>query len=78
MNLFVRDMELLTGSILELAALAEERIHAAIRSLCDRKPDVARQVVRGMRSSTGWRSASSRIVSGCWSCTTRWPATSVA
>jgi phosphate transport system protein len=47
MNLFVRDMELLTGSILERAAIVEEGTHAAIRSLCDRKPDVAQQVVRG-------------------------------
>ena len=46
-NLFVRDMEPLTGSILELATLVEERIDAAVRSLCDRKPDVAQQVVRG-------------------------------
>ena len=47
MKPFVRDMGLLTGSILELAALAEERIHAAIRSLCDRKPEAAQRVVRG-------------------------------
>lgn len=47
MNLFARDMERLTGATLELAALVEEMIRSAIRSLCDRDAALAQQVVRG-------------------------------
>ncbi|MBX6313965.1 MAG: phosphate signaling complex protein PhoU [Isosphaeraceae bacterium] len=49
MNLFVRDMERLTEAVLKLAGLVEEMIQAAIRSLCDRKPDLAQRVIRGDR-----------------------------
>lgn len=46
MNLFARDMDRLAESTLRLAALVEEMIHGAIRSLCDRQPEIARKVIR--------------------------------
>lgn len=47
MRLFERDLEQITAELLRLAALVEERIGAAIRSLCDRRPDLADSVIRG-------------------------------
>lgn len=46
-SLFVRDMERLTGVVMKLAALVEEMIQTAVRSLCDHRPDLAHQVIRG-------------------------------
>ncbi|QDV37630.1 phosphate signaling complex protein PhoU [Tautonia plasticadhaerens] len=47
MRAFEQELERITASLLRLAALAEERVADAIRSLCDRSPDLADAVIRG-------------------------------
>lgn len=47
MRPFERDLEQITVALLRLAALVEEQIGQALRSLCARRPELADGVIRG-------------------------------